>query len=429
MKWRTASICVALLVTGSIIAWGLVATKPTARRTPPPVSSQLVSTVSASVGNADLTVKALGTIKPAQETVVRSRVSGQVESLGKGFEVGGLLEAGALLLQIDSADYKNTLALEQSALDKAKADYDLEMGQQKVARTEIEQLNKSMPGAVQNASLALREPQLAQARATLEAAKTDVEQAKLNLERTKIVAPYNAMVTARGVSLGSQASLSDALATLVGTDEYYIEAAIPLDKLYQLGLKTFDGAPVKIFSGSGEMREGSVVYTIGTLDDTTRMARVLISVPDPLGLKNDVAALFLGDQAYVEMVAGTLDDVVELPRAALRGGDTVWIAMPAANGAYTLDVRNVNAVWRDTETTFIRDSIKEGELIITSVLGAPVQGMPLRLVSTNQSTQTKQVQKNIDTARPNQSKQDEKRQPAASAKERTRTESVEESRP
>ncbi len=392
MKWRTLGIFVALIATGALAAWVLLLTKPETKRTPPPVSSPLVQVTPASVGEAELTIRALGTIKAAQQTVVRAQVTGQVEALGANFEAGGLVDKGDLLVQIDPADYQYALELQQSALDRARADYDLEMGQQRVARTEIDQLNKTMPGSVKNSSLALRVPQLAQARADLQSAETQVEKAQLDRERTTIVAPYNALVVSRDVSLGSQATTAEALATLVGTDEYRIEAAIALDKLHDLGLKRFDGAKAQVFSGSGKVRNGKVLHAIGTLDETTRMGRVLITVPDPLGLQNAEPALFLGDQAEVLLSAGTLQDVAVLPRSALRGENQVWVALPNGNGGYTLDIRQVSPIWRDTEYAFIGgDELQEGELIITSVLGAPVDGMPIRLAGQRQQRQKEQA--------------------------------------
>ncbi len=385
-KFFTYIICIALIGAGVGVAVLLVTTKPTSKRVAPPVSSPLVIVMPVTLGTAPLTISALGTVKAAQETVLRPRVSGPVEELGKHFEPGGIMEKGALLLQLDAADYKNALALKESALAKAKADYDLEMGQQRVARTELQQLSKTAPNAVRNTSLALREPQLAQAKANLQAAEVDVAQAKLDLERTRIVAPYNSLVTTRNVSLGSQASPSDTLATIVGTDEYHIEAAIPLDKLQSLGMSVFDGAKVRIHLATGNEREGKVLHSIASLDENTRMGRVLVSVMDPLGLKNNKAHLLLGDQVRVELQAGELQNVVTLPRATLRGNDTVWVAMPtkaqeggAQEQGYTLDIRTVTVAWKDTQHAIIAKGLKAGEHIITSPLGAPIQNMPVRL--------------------------------------------------
>ncbi len=399
-KLSTPILVIAIIGIGAMGASLFIATKPQTKRVRPPVSSPMVIAVPIELESSTLSVTALGTIKAAQETIVRSRVSGQVEKLGDNFEPGGIVKKDALLVQLDSDDYKNALSMKESSLAQAKANYSLEMGQQRVARSELEQLEKLMPQAAKNTSLALREPQLAQAKAELEAAKSDVDQAKLNLERTKISAPYNALVLSRDVSLGSQASVSETMATIAGIDEYRIEAAVPLDKLQSLGMGAFDGASVLVHSSTGTVREGQVLHTIASLDNTTRMGRVLVSVVDPLGLSNNQPPLLLGDHVRIELQAGILENIVKLPRSSLRGTDTVWVAVPTNDGKYTLDIRKVNVAWRDTQNAIIQDGLKQGELIVTSPLGAPIQDMPIRL-----NTRTQKPTTNTQNSGQSQAKQ------------------------
>lgn len=382
-------VALLIMVLGGISAWYFIETSPKSKRVKPPVSSPLVITSPVSKGTAILHVGALGTVKAAQETTVQVRVSGQVEELGKHFEIGAIVPKGELLVQLDKADYENALALQKSLLASAKADYDLEMGQQRVAKTELEQIAKVLPETLTNGSvdtaIALRAPQLAQAKASMQSAEVNVRQAVLDLERTRIVAPYNALVIERAVSLGSQASTSDNLGSLVGTDAYYIEAAVALDKLQGLGLRVFDGAPVRVFSSSGVVRQGTVLHAIANIDETTRMGRVLVEVKDPLGLDSGEASLLLGEHVRMELEAGELNDVVVLPRSALRDNNTVWVlGAPTQDGVanqFSLDIRKVTPVWKDTETVFIGDGLEGGEDIITSPLSASIHGMPVRLMS------------------------------------------------
>lgn len=415
----TCLLCIGL---GVFAAWYAMVTKPMTQRVKPPVSSPLVTVSSAEKGTAMLNVAALGTIKAAQATTVKVRVSGQVEELGAHFEAGDILQKGDLIVQLDTANYDNTLALQESALASAKADYDLEMGQQRVARTELEQLNKIVPNTVSvaniNTAIALREPQLAQAKAAVQSAEANLKQAQLDLERTRVVAPYNALVVERTVSLGNQASTSDSLGSIVGTDTYYIEAGIPLDKMHSLGLHIFDGNKVRIYSNSGVEREGKVLHAIANIDDTTRMGRVLIAIDDPLGLHNGEPALLLGDHVRVELEAGELDDVAVLPRSALRANDTVWILGKPTDdgieGQFSLDIRNVTIIWKDTEKVFITDGLRAGDQIIVSPLGAAIHGMPVRLPTASkamtrkaQAREGSRADKRPDGPRPDGARPDE----------------------
>ena len=382
MRSRLLSILLPLLVVllGCGAAWYLLQSKPKPQRAIPMPTSPVVLTKPAAKGTAPLRIRSLGTVKPAQETVIRTRVAGTVTETR--LEPGSRVAKGTVLLRIDPADYQNDVRLKESALAKAKAEYDLELGQQKVARAELETLRKTLPGAVpatpKDTALALRAPYLAQAKAALRSAEVELEQARLNLERTTITAPFNGLITERSVSPGSQASTSDALATLAGTDAYWIEAAVPLDRLHALGISRYAGIPVRVISSTGQNHAGTILHAIGTLDSATRMGRMLIEVPDPLGLNAAESAppLMLGDQVSVELEPKTLEDVIVLPRSALRGNGTVWIAKDG-----TLDIRPVVIAWKDTENVYLSEGVHPGELVVLSDLAAPVRGMPIRLAA------------------------------------------------
>lgn len=387
MKRLIPIIAILIIALGGFVAWYTMATKPVTKRVKAPVSSPLVQVAPVEKGTTMLHVDALGTVKAAQDTTVKVRVSGQIEALGEHFEAGDIVRKGDLLVQLDSADYENALALQQSAVATAKANYELEMGQQRVARTELEQLNKIIPNTVSkekmDTAIALREPQLAQAKASLQSAEANLKQAQLNLDRTRVLAPYDALVVDRAVSLGNQANTSDSLGRLVGTDTYYIEAAIALDKMNSLGLHIFDGNKVRVYSSAGVVREGNVLHAIANIDDTTRMGRVLVAVSDPLGLANGEPALLLGDHVRIELEAGELENVVVVPRSVLRDNNTVWVLGPATDDGvanqFILDVRPVDVAWKDTKQVFIKDGLEAGERLVVSPLGAAIDGMPVRL--------------------------------------------------
>ena len=369
-----------ILVAG-LAGWALVKTGPQPQLGSPVPTSPMVMAASVYRGDADVLIRVLGTVRPVQEVKIRSRVTGTVVELHPDLQPGGQVRADEVLLRLDPADYELEVRRMESALARARADLDLEMGQQRVARAELEQLQRTLLGLkpspnARGAGLALREPHLARVQAALAAAEADVDAARLNLERTVIKAPFNALVTERSVSLGSQAGTSDILAALVNTGEYWIEALVPLDRLE--AIRTAPKAlPATVLPSSGGSREGLVQRTTGTLGSASRMGQVLVSVADPLGLRaggRSVAPLMLGDQVRVEINLGRREQVIALPRAMLRGGNTVWVA---ANGK--LDIRTVGILWRDTDVIYVQDGLEDGELVISSDLAAPIQGMSIRL--------------------------------------------------
>ena len=389
---RTIFIVIGIFLAMFAVSWFFMATKPVSMRKRAETTRFAVNVLEVSVGEAPVQIMALGTIRPYQETNINARVSSQVVFLSENSDIGAIVKKDEVLVKLDADTYVNTLRLKKSDLAKAKAAYELEMGQQSVAKAEAEQLKQlssSFIGEVIISDLALRAPQLAQAKADVEAAEAAVKMAQLDVDYTTIKAPYNSMVTERNVSVGSLTNTQDNLMTLVGIDEYRIEAAVAIDKLTSLNLKKNANSKVQITTSTGVVREGRIIRHVASLDSATRMGRILISIPDPLGIKNNAPALILGDHAEVVFKAGTLENSVIVPRRALQPNDSVFVAMPVTQNKddgsdedgvqYVLDIREVDIAWKDLDNVYIRSGLENSEYVITSVIPTAIQGMPLTI--------------------------------------------------
>lgn len=378
LPYRKILLPLGLIALGLVCVWLFVATKPQPGKGKPAPTSPLVTVSPVSTGRADIVVSALGTVTPAQEVALRPRVSGTVVELSPLLQPGSRVSANSLLVRLDPEDYRIEVARKESALAKAKADLALEMGQQTIARKELRDLQNVLPQVMNTMDsgnqIALRAPHLAQAKAAVAAAQAELEAAQNNLDRTRLSAPFDALVTSRNISIGSQATSQEAVATLVGTEAFWVEAAVPLDRLESAGLSRIESRPATVFTSSGQSRAGLVLGHTGSLSQSARMGHVLVRVEDPLALgQTNLPPLILGDQVRVDIHAGSRDGLVKLPRALLRAGDTVWTVKNN-----TLDIRPVKVFWRDVDTVFLESGLEDGELVIASDL-IPIQGMNLRV--------------------------------------------------
>jgi len=361
----------------------IFSTEPTAeqagatRATP-----MLVDVIDVEKGNYRPTIQAMGTVRPSQEVNLSPRVSGEVESLSDAFTPGGYIEKGEQLLQIDSSDYRNTLEQRKSELRQARADLNIEMGRQDVARQDYQLFADTL--SEENKSLVLREPQLESARSSVESAQAAVDQAQLDLDRTTIEAPFNAHILTRNVNMGSQLSTNETLGHLVGLDNYWVEATVPVSKLRWITIpegNEQNGTEVRVRNRTAwppdTYREGSLFRLIGTLEDQTRMARVLVRVPDPQAYKTDdpdVPRLMLGSFVEVHIPADELEDVIRLNRNYVRDDDTVWVMDEGE-----LNIRDVEIIFRDARYAYIESGLSGGDRIVTTNLSTVSDGAPLRL--------------------------------------------------
>ncbi|MEP1213984.1 MAG: efflux RND transporter periplasmic adaptor subunit [Marinobacter sp.] len=381
---KTVFVSLMIVLAGVALIWLIFKTEPTAtRKETARETAMLVDVQAVSRGRYTPTVEVMGQVVPAREITLGSRVGGEVINQADAFTPGQRVAKGTELIRIDPADYEATLLQRRSELQQARADLELEQGQQAVARQEFELLGDDIEAV--NDALILRKPQLKQAKARVAAAEAAVQQARLDLARTRIRAPFPAQVLSREVTLGSQVSAGQSLGRLVGTGQYWVEATVPLSKLRWL---TFDtspdtpGAPVSLHHDtvwpSGQTREGQLTQLIGDLDSDARMARILITVNDPLALNQSEGepALILGAFVRAEIEGRSLDDVVRLERAHVRRNNTVWVMEDRK-----LAIREVEIAFRDDDYAFVKTGLEDGDKVITNNLSSVVSGARLRLES------------------------------------------------
>ncbi len=377
----TAVGCLVLVAAAGGATYWIYANEPEAEReTQTRRSAAPVETMAVTRGDYLPRLRVLGSVEPSRDIMLSPRVGGQIVEVSPDFEPGGIIAAGDPIVRLDPADYKEALRARQSELDQTEAELAIEQGRQAVAQQEFELLGGDIaPG---DASLALREPQIRSIRARVDAAEAAVAQAQLALDRVDVVAPFDAKVLDREADLGSQVAPGQAIARIVGIDHYWITAGVPLRDLQSIDFAAEtgdDGSPVQVRQTTawpqGVYREGRVSRLVGRVDEMSRLARVVVQVPDPLALSTDGPQLVLGTIVELSIAARPLTDVVRLDRQYLRQNDTVWVF---ADGK--LDVRPVTVVFEEQDTVYISDGLADGDEVITTSLATVSAGVELRRI-------------------------------------------------
>lgn len=340
-------------------------------------SAALVETITVERKDWSPQLVVLGTVRPAQDIVLSPRVRGQVLSLSQSFVPGGMIRKGELLLQIDPADFENTVSIRQSELEQVEASWRIEEGRQTLAKQDLELLGDSISDV--SRALVLREPQAASIQSQLSAARASVARAELDLERTKLLAPFDAQVLRRDVNVGSQVQPGDDLGQLVGIDEYWVMAAVPVRNLRWINFTEGNrqGSAVTLSNpeawGPEITRPAHVARMIGALDEQTRLARVQVTVNDPLGLKSDLPPLIIDTILEVHIAGTPIEDVVRLDREYVHDRNTVWVMKDGK-----LEVRETDVVFQDPEFAYIRSGLESGDEVVTTTLATVADGVLLR---------------------------------------------------
>ncbi len=345
-------------------------------------------------------VEAQGTVTAAQQVQVRPEVAGRIVKLSPSLVPGGRFAAGETIATVDDRDYRAQLAARQEAVIRAQVALRQERASQAVAEEEWQRLEASISGGEANPvsdeadrDLVLRIPQIEQAEAAVAAAEGALAKAELDLERCTVTAPFAALVLREQVDLGQVVNPQTEVATLAGTDAYWVQVSLPLAHLAWIevpGRGARLGSPATVVQRAGSVeirRQGRIERLLGDVDPAGRMARLLIVIDDPLNLRHRQEGsdlpLLIGSYVTVEIHGRTIQDAIVIPRRALRevhmegengAREGLWIM----NGDDRLAIRETEVVWRTEKTVIVADGLGDGERLITSALATPIEGMKLK---------------------------------------------------
>ena len=378
----TLTVCAAVLLAAAGITVLIFSTEPTAEReSATRRTAMLVETVEVRRGTYNPTIVETGTVMPARDVRLTPQVEGVLIDLHPDFEPGGFIDQGETIARIEPADYENTLQMRKSELMRAETDLKLEIGRQKTAEQDYRLFDEQLPDG--DTSLVLREPQLTAAKVAVEAAQAAVDQAELDLQRTKISNPFDAQVLSRDANLGSQVSSGTAIARIVGIENYWVMATVGLAKVPYLEFSSTDeeGATVHLRNRTAwppeATRTGSLLRLVGSLEPQTRLARVIIEVPDPLNRDAEVPnspPLLIGEYLEVRIEGKPIRNVVRLDRDYLRKNDTAWVMDEAGK----LRIRQLEILFKDAAYAYVRDGLEDGEKVVTTNLATVTDGAALR---------------------------------------------------
>ena len=373
LRWTAPIIVIA---GGALVARQLIAQRQAPPKIEPPPRVLPVDVITVDQRDNPASLQVFGSVRPLRTLVLRPTVGGPIQEIHPELLEGGLIGEGETILRVDRRDYLLALDVARSNLVAAQADLDIELGSAAVAAREWKLLEGSIEVTDAGRKLALREPYLARRRSEVESARTRVAQAELDLERTEIKAPFNALVLSETAEVGGQAVVGAELARMVDRSRFAVEVSVPAERL---ALLQREGATARILLPNGE-REGTLERVLGEVDAEGRMARLQVTINDPLGStapggtpQQHAPAVLLGAYAEVLLPCRPIEGSISVPRAALREGDSVWVA--DANDE--LQIRQVAVVMRRPDDVLVVAGLKAGERVITSAVAVPLPGLKL----------------------------------------------------
>jgi RND family efflux transporter MFP subunit len=326
----------------------------------------LPQTVNASIASQ-------GVIAPESALTLLSELSSKVDWISPRMETGSSFTKGDTLLTLDKRDYELALITAESNVLNAEVNLEREKAESDLASKEWKRV-----GAGAGSDLALRKPQLAQARATLAAAQATLERAQRNLRRTVFIAPFDGRVRTKNVDPGATIFPGTALGNIYATESFEVRLPIADQDVPFTGLD-FNGRQipddkqldVELSLGNSFLK-GKVVRAEAEVDPMTRMLSIVaridntpsVSKSSPIAVGQFVEAIIYGIE---------IPDVVVLPRTTVRDGG-VWVV----DTSMILYNRPVEVLRYENEFALIDEGIETGDRLLTSRLSSLVNGLKVK---------------------------------------------------
>lgn len=389
-----------ILVAAAAVASLLMRSRTEVATSPHAVTAPLVRVITVDLRPVQLDVVAQGSVLPRIQTQLTARLSGEVRWTAPSFEVGGFFRRGEVLVRLDDRDVELAISRAKAQLAQAKVQVALQEAEAELAADEWRQL-----GDGEASPLTLRQPQVAQAKASLAAAEADLAKAELDLERTRIVAPFDGRVRSKAVDLGQFVGPGTPLAVIHAIDFAEIRLPVPDDQLRFLDLPfafhdSASGQPgpdVELSSDFGGRRhtwQGRIVRSEGEVDTRTRMLSLVARVEDPYGRPDGPERTADGASLRPPLAVGlfvdaaisgrTVPQAAVLPRAALRQNSQVLVV----DDDNRLRYRPVEVIRTLAGEVYIRSGLEDGEKVCISPLDIVVDGMEVRTQEVAQPTST-----------------------------------------
>ncbi|MDD8058362.1 efflux RND transporter periplasmic adaptor subunit [Shewanella metallivivens] len=316
-------------------------------------------------------VDSYGVVNAKYTTEIIAQVGGEIIYLDPNFVKGGFVKKGEVLAKIDPSDYESSLLDAQANIASSKASLVQERANAEVAIREWADITNQKP-----TDLSLRKPQLAQELAKLKSAEASLNRAKRDLERTVIRAPYDALIDAREIGLGSYVSKGSLIGKVLNTDKAEVRLPIADKEMQYLQAKGV-GTTVNLYSnfaGSKHTWKGKIVRSEGVVDSKSRMTYLVAEVDDPYGLNTNKKELRYGTYVTAEVTGLEAGNVAVVPRHLVVNG-----AVAIMDAEKTLRYKPVTIIRQDGANVVITDGLETGMQLIISALDYPIDGMKVAL--------------------------------------------------
>lgn len=267
------ALLVALAAVAALKAYGRATPEP-ATQTPAPAATLTVSVEKVVAQTVTSSVSATGTVAAWQEATIGAEESGLrlTEVL---MAEGDHVKAGDVVARLDDSLLKAQLAEQKAAVAQAQATLDSALS----ADARADRLLAS--NAVSAETAEDKATAVKTGKASVDQAEAAAQRLQAQLDRTTIRAPFDGIVSSKPAVAGSIVQAGTELMKIVRDGRLEVGVLVPEKDLAAISA----GQPANIVDASGRAFSGNISSIAETVNSTTRLATVYVTVGEGSGLK------------------------------------------------------------------------------------------------------------------------------------------------
>jgi multidrug efflux system membrane fusion protein len=314
-----------------------------------------VGTATVAKGDIPIVLKALGTVTPLANVIVKTQITGQLQTVA--FTEGQAVKKGDLLAVVDPRPYDvalqqaiGTLEKDKATLANAQVDlarYTTLVSQQSIARQQLDT----------QASL------VRQLQATVLTDEAGVDSARLNLTYTRIVAPTDGRIGLRLVDPGNYVTMGDStgICTITLMQPMSVLFTIPEDSLPPVRKRIKAGAVLDVTALDRAQKEtvgkGKLSTTDNQVDITTGTVKLRAM------FDNADESMFPSQFVNIRLLVDTVKDALVVPVAAVqRGQPGIYVYQVKADDTVHIQVIETGA--SDGEKIAVTKGLSVGDQVV-----------------------------------------------------------------
>ena len=355
---------------------------------PPPPPPPIVQVMDVVATNVPLYSEIIGQLDSPQNIEIRARVEAFVQEMP--FIEGTNVTKGELLFKLDDGPYQQRLNAANGMLAEANAA--LAKYQADVNRLQPLAAKRAVPQQDLDNALASVDV----GKASVLSAQARVESAQLDLSYCKVLAPTDALIGAKQVSIGELVGKGTPtlMATMSTLDPIWIYCNVSEvgllnadDYARRTGKRVIDAAvTLTLANGSVHPKPGKIVFIDRAVDVKTGTVRIRAEFPNPPIPPNPDPLLRPGMFGRLKLDLGLRPDSILVPERAvteLQGKSFVWVVGPDNKATQ----RSVTVGQQIGESLLILEHLNAGERVVVEGLQKLRDGAEVRPVTVAQAAE------------------------------------------